>query len=160
MPFFRSLGRAVLACGDGEKKQKWGQAGATHQRFPQPHRGQVASSPRRTPQVRAPAPCISLATLHRSPGVRKEKQPRSHAGICTPASRAPVLLKSVSAQPWSPGPAPNQGTGSQGDHRLTTFQPRTSKVPLALGCSEHTCFPAQAYEPQTLLSADGVPYQL
>lgn len=55
-----------------------------------------------------------------------------------------------------PAPAPRRGPGPQGHCGLATFQPRTSKVPLALGWSEHACLPARTCWPQTLLSADGV----
>lgn len=68
MPFFRSQGRAVLACGDGEEKQRWGQAGATDETF-HSHTGvKWPRHPDSPTPVRAPATCISLATLQGSPG--------------------------------------------------------------------------------------------
>lgn len=36
---FQAAGESSVSLWDGEKEQRWGQAGATDQRFPQPHRG-------------------------------------------------------------------------------------------------------------------------
>lgn len=92
----RSLPRGhVSGCGessvspwDGEKELRWGQAGATDQRFPQPHGGQVAPSPRRTPSPSS-SPLHFTGNSSGKPRGEQSKAAKTRAGTCTPASRAP-----------------------------------------------------------------------